>query len=164
MVAKHESFARMTYTEAVAALSSSSFQGDIPIWGADLNSDQERWLVEQHCGYQPLVVTDYPTDIKPFYMRRNDDGKTVAAFDILFPGVGEIVGGSGREERLDRLESAMKEKQVEGLDWYVDLRRHGTVPHAGFGIGLERLVMACTGVKNVRDCIPFPRTPGSCPA
>ena len=103
-------------------------------------------------------------DIKPFYMRSNDDGKTVAAFDILFPGVGEIVGGSGREERLDYLENAMQKKAVNGLDWYVDLRRHGTVPHAGFGIGFERLLMSCTGVKNVRDCIPFPRTPGSCPA
>jgi asparaginyl-tRNA synthetase len=166
---QHTAFARMTYTEAVKALSNSSLTSAPPTWGMDLNSEQERWLVEQHCDYQPLVVTDYPTSIKPFYMRRNDcdNGNTVAAFDVLFPGVGEIVGGSGREERVDMLEHAMKERQInwqDGLDWYVDLRRHGTVPHAGFGIGFERLLMACTGVKNVRDCIPFPRTPGSCPA
>jgi len=158
------SFARMTYTEAVRVLAMSSLQ-HVPTWGEDLNSEQERWLVEKHCDGHPLVVTDYPASIKPFYMRLNDDGKTVAAFDVLFPGVGEIVGGSAREERLDVLLRNMEEKKIgSGLDWYVDLRRHGSVPHAGFGIGFERLLMACTGVKNVRDCIPFPRTPGSCPA
>jgi asparaginyl-tRNA synthetase len=154
---------RMTYTEAIDVLDKSAFSTQ---WGLDLNSEQERWLVENHCNNQPLVVTDYPATIKPFYMRQNDDGKTVAAFDVLYPGVGEIIGGSGREERLDYLRRAMKERNIDenGLAWYVDLRKHGTVPHAGFGIGFERLLMACTGVRNVRDCIPFPRTPLSCPA
>ena len=117
---------------------------------------------KQHCGYTPLIVTDYPASVKPFYMRQNDDGKTVAAFDILLPGVGEVVGGSAREERLDLLEVAMQKNGIHGLEWYADLRRHGSVPHAGFGVGMERLVMACTGVKNVRDVVPFPRTPGWC--
>ena len=107
-------------------------------------------------------MTDYPASVKPFYMRQNDDGKTVAAFDILLPGVGEVVGGSAREERLDLLEVAMQKNGIHGLEWYADLRRHGSVPHAGFGVGMERLVMACTGVKNVRDVVPFPRTPGWC--
>jgi asparaginyl-tRNA synthetase len=157
------SFARMTYTEAVAALNTSGRPASqVPAWGQDLSSDQERWLVEQHCGYTPLIVTDYPASVKPFYMRQNDDGKTVAAFDILLPGVGEVVGGSAREERLDLLEVAMQKNGIHGLEWYADLRRHGSVPHAGFGVGMERLVMACTGVKNVRDVVPFPRTPGWC--
>ena len=155
------SFARLTYTEAVEALARSDLPSALrPSWGADLSSDMERWLVEKHCGRKPLVVTDYPATLKPFYMRQNDDGKTVAAFDVLLPGVGEVVGGSAREERRDLLESAMCAKQLENMDWYVDLRRHGTVPHAGFGIGFERLVMACSGIKNVRDCVPFPRTAG----
>ena len=157
------SFARMTYTEAIAALIASGLPASkVPVWGQDLSSDQERWLVEQHCGNTPLIVTDYPTSVKPFYMRQNDDGKTVAAFDILLPGVGEVVGGSAREERLDLLQTAMQQHGIQGLNWYADLRRHGSVPHAGFGIGMERLVMACTGVKNVRDVVPFPRTPGWC--
>ena len=158
-----KSFSRMTYTEAVEALQKSNLPASqVPTWGEDLSSNQERWLVEKHCEYTPLIVTDYPSSIKPFYMRQNDDGKTVAAFDILLPGVGEVVGGSAREERLDLLEIAMQKQNIQGLEWYADLRRHGTVPHAGFGIGMERLVMACTGVANVRDVVPFPRTSGSC--
>ena len=133
------SFARMTYTEAIAALIASGLPASkVPVWGQDLSSDQERWLVEQHCGNTPLIVTDYPTSVKPFYMRQNDDGKTVAAFDILLPGVGEVVGGSAREERLDLLQTAMQQHGIQGLNWYADLRRHGSVPHAGFGIGMER--------------------------
>jgi asparaginyl-tRNA synthetase len=122
-------------------------------------SEHERYLAEEHVG-RPIVVTDYPSDIKAFYMRLNDDGKTVAAMDVLAPGIGEIIGGSQREERLDVLEGRMDQAVLEDLWWYRDLRRYGTVPHAGFGLGFERLLAYITGMENVRDVIPFPRTPG----
>lgn len=155
------SFERMTYTAAVAALEKSGQKFEFPVsWGMDLQSEHERWLTEKHVG-RPVVVMDYPKQIKAFYMRLNDDGKTVAAMDVLAPGIGEIIGGSQREERLDVLDARMLET---GLDpksywWYRDLRRYGTVPHAGFGLGFERTMMYATGMQNVRDVIPFPRTP-----
>ena len=160
-------FERITYTEAVDILMASphykkkKFQYDVA-WGTDLQSEHERYLVEKHFK-KPIVVTDYPKEIKAFYMRQNDDGKTVAAMDILAPGIGEIVGGSQREERLDKLEARMKEMHVpaEDLWWYLDTRRFGTVPHAGFGLGFERMVQFVTGMTNIRDVIPFPRTPKS---
>ena len=126
----------------------------------DLQSEHERYLVEKHFK-KPVIVTDYPAAIKAFYMRQNDDGKTVAAMDILAPGIGEIVGGSQREERLEKLESRMKAMNIpqEELSWYLDTRRFGTVPHAGFGLGFERMVQFVTGMSNIRDVIPFPRTP-----
>jgi asparaginyl-tRNA synthetase len=156
------SFARMTYTEAIAALEKSGKAFEFPVrWGMDLQSEHERWLTEEHVG-RPVVVMNYPRDIKAFYMRQNDDGKTVAAMDVLAPGIGEIIGGSQREERLDRLDQRLAEM---GLDpkaywWYRDLRRYGTVPHAGFGLGLERTIIYATGIANIRDVIPFPRAPG----
>ena len=129
-------------------------------WGSDLQSEHERHLTEQIFD-QPVIVTDYPKDIKAFYMRRNDDGKTVAAMDVLLPGVGEIVGGSQREERHDVLLESIKEKglPVDEYWWYLDLRRFGTVPHAGFGLGFGRMVQFTTGMQNIRDAVPFPRTP-----
>ena len=131
-------------------------------WGADLQSEHERFLTEEILG-TPVIVHDYPLTIKPFYMRINDDGKTVAAMDILFPGIGEIVGGSQREERYDVLRQRMGDLGLggENYEWYLDLRRYGTVPHAGFGLGFERMVQLVTGMKNIREVIPFPRTPGS---
>ncbi|MCE2706162.1 MAG: asparagine--tRNA ligase [Proteobacteria bacterium] len=153
-------FAMMSYTDAVNQLLKSNKKFENPVhWGIDLSSEHERWLCEEYVG-RPTIVTDYPKDIKAFYMRLNDDGKTVAAMDILAPGIGEIVGGAAREERYDMLlkrmnEMGMSDKQ---LDWYLDLRRFGSVPHAGFGVGLERLVSYITGVQNIRDVIPFPRT------
>jgi len=156
-------FVRLPYTEAVRLLTEA--KGDFAYqvqWGADLHSEHERFLTEQ-IFKQPVVVTDYPMAIKPFYMRANDDGRTVAAMDILFPGIGEIVGGSQREERLDRLVARMEAAGM-GLDdyqWYLDLRRYGSAPHAGFGLGFERIVQFVTGMKNIREVIPFPRTPGS---
>jgi asparaginyl-tRNA synthetase len=131
-------------------------------WGKDLQSEHERYLTEQHFK-NPVILYDYPRTIKPFYMRVNDDGKTVRAMDVLVPGVGEIIGGSQREERLDVLEQRMKEQglNAEAYWWYLDLRRYGTVPHSGFGLGLERTVQFVTGMANIRDVIPFPRTPGS---
>ena len=156
------SFARMTYTEAIAALEKSGKTFEFPVrWGMDLQSEHERWLTEEHVG-RPVVVMNYPKEIKAFYMRQNDDGKTVAAMDVLAPGIGEIIGGSQREERLDRLDQRLVEV---GLDpkaywWYRDLRRYGTVPHAGFGLGLERTIIYATGIANIRDVIPFPRAPG----
>lgn len=158
-------FARMTYTEAVEALHQSGRQFEFPVqWGADLQSEHERFLCEELAG-RPLIVTDYPKQIKPFYMRLNDDGKTVAAMDILVPGIGELVGGSQREERLERLEGRMREAglDLEEYSWYLDLRRFGSVPHAGFGLGFERMVQFVTGMSNIRDVMPFPRTPGSAP-
>jgi asparaginyl-tRNA synthetase len=125
----------------------------------DLASEHERYLTEKHVG-RPVVVMNYPKDIKAFYMRLNDDGRTVAAMDVLAPGIGEIIGGSQREERLDMLDSRMHDALRENLWWYRDLRRYGTVPHAGFGLGFERLLNYVTGMENVRDAIPFPRTPG----
>ena len=129
-------------------------------WGIDLQSEHERYLAEQ-LFKKPVIVTDYPKDIKAFYMRLNDDNKTVAAMDILAPNIGEIIGGSQREERLDVLEARIAENDIDSKDlwWYLDLRRYGTVPHAGFGLGFERLVQFMTGMDNIRDVIPFPRTP-----
>jgi asparaginyl-tRNA synthetase len=154
-------FHRVTYTEAVDILEKSGVTFDYPVgWGLDLQSEHERYLTEK-VFESPVTVTDFPFDFKAFYMRRNDDGKTVAAMDVLVPGVGEIIGGSQREERLDVLTDSMA---IKGMDqdhywWYLDLRRFGTAPHAGFGLGLERVVQLCTGMQNIRDVIPFPRTP-----
>lgn len=158
-------FERITYTEAIEVLLQSpaykkkKFQYEVS-WGIDMQSEHERYLVEKHFK-KPVIVTDYPKDIKSFYMRQNDDGKTVAAMDILAPGIGEIVGGSQREERLDKLEQRMKEMHIpaQEMDWYLDTRRFGTAPHAGFGLGFERMVLFVTGMTNIRDVIPFPRTP-----
>jgi len=156
-------FERITYTEAVALLARSPKTWDYPPdWGKNLQTEHERFLTEEVFGC-PVIVTDYPAAIKPFYMRLNDDGKTVAAMDLLVPRVGEIIGGSQREERLEVLEKRMAEQNVRPQDywWYLDLRRYGTVPHAGFGLGLERLIQFVTGMANIRDVIPFPRTPRS---
>jgi asparaginyl-tRNA synthetase len=156
-------FVRLPYTEAVAILEKSGRTFEFPVsWGHDLQAEHERHLTEQEFK-RPVILYDYPRSIKPFYMRVNDDGRTVRAMDILVPKVGEIIGGSQREERLDVLEARMKE---QGLDpqsywWYLDLRRFGTVPHSGFGLGLERVLQFITGMGNIRDVIPFPRTPGS---
>ena len=156
-------FERVSYTEAVEILTASGQEFEYPAeYGHNLQSEHERYLTETHFKC-PITVYNYPADIKPFYMRKNDDGKTVAAMDVLVPGIGEIVGGSQREERLDVLQANLEEHDLskEEYDWYVDLRRFGTVPHAGFGLGFERLLMFVTGVHNIRDVIPFPRTPGS---
>ncbi len=156
-------FERVSYTEAVEILIASGQEFVYPVeYGHNLQSEHERYLTETHFK-SPITVYNYPADIKPFYMRKNDDGKTVAAMDVLVPGIGEIVGGSQREERLDVLQANLEEHDLskEEYDWYVDLRRFGTVPHAGFGLGFERLLMFVTGVHNIRDVIPFPRTPGS---
>ena len=157
-------FVRMDYGDAVDILLKSGKAFEYPVkWGLDLQSEHERFLAEQYVK-GPVVVMNYPKDIKAFYMRLNDDGKTVAAMDILAPGIGEIIGGSQREERLDRLDARMKEMNIGGdLWWYRDLRRYGTVPHAGFGLGFERLLAYVTGMENIRDVIPFPRTPGHAP-
>lgn len=155
-------FACITYTEAVSLLQKAPQEFQFPVsWGADLQTEHERYLTEQ-VFQKPVFVTDYPKEIKSFYMRLNDDGKTVAAMDLLVPGIGEIIGGSQREERLDLLERRMDELGLdrEQYGWYLDLRRYGSVPHAGFGLGFERLVMYLTGVSNIRDVIPFPRTAG----
>ncbi len=162
-------FERLTYTQAFEILRESNhnkkkkFQYLVDKWGVDLQSEHERYLVEKHFK-KPVILTDYPKEIKSFYMRLNEDNKTVAAMDILFPGIGEIVGGSQREERLENLEARMKEIgiPVEELSWYLDTRRFGSCPHAGFGLGFERLVMFVTGMTNVRDVIAFPRTPKNC--
>ena len=159
-------FQHLTYTEAIDVLRNSNhnkkkkFKYLIEGWGADLQSEHERYLVEKHFK-KPVILTDYPKDIKAFYMRQNDDGTTVRAMDILFPGIGEIVGGSQREERLEKLEQRMNEMHipVEEMYWYLDTRRFGTCPHAGFGLGFERLVLFVTGMTNIRDVIAFPRTP-----
>jgi len=161
-------FERITYTDAINILLDSpaykkkKFKYDVK-WGIDLQSEHERYLVEKHFK-KPVIVTGYPKDIKAFYMRLNDDGKTVAAMDILAPGIGEIVGGSQREERLENLESRMAEMHIpaEEMSWYLDTRRFGTVPHAGFGLGFERMVQFVTGMTNIRDVIPFARTPKNC--
>ena len=155
-------FERMEYTQAVNILQSSKQAFEFPVaWGLDLQSEHERYLTEQHVG-RPVVLMNYPKDIKAFYMRLNDDDKTVAAMDVLAPGIGEIIGGSQREERLDVLDSRMAPLGLQDeLWWYRDLRRYGTVPHAGFGLGFERLLNYVTGMENIRDAIPFPRTPGS---
>ncbi|PID77234.1 MAG: asparagine--tRNA ligase [Deltaproteobacteria bacterium] len=158
-------FGHITYTEAVEVLLSSGKNFEFPVsWGVDLQSEHERYLTEEYFR-KPLIVTDYPASIKPFYMRLNDDGKTVAAMDILVPGIGEIVGGSQREDRYDLLLARMKEAGIDTTEyqWYLDLRRYGSVPHAGYGLGFERLVQFCTGMTNIREVIPFPRTPGFAP-
>jgi asparaginyl-tRNA synthetase len=157
------SFVRLPYTEAVEILGASGRQFEFPVqWGSDLQAEHERYLTETHFR-APVILYDYPRTIKPFYMRLNDDGRTVRAMDVLVPKVGEIIGGSQREHRLDVLLVRMKE---QGLDpenywWYQDLRRYGTVPHSGFGLGVERVLLFITGMGNIRDVIPFPRTPGS---
>ncbi len=162
-------FARITYTEAIDILRNSKpnkkkkFSYLIEGWGSDLQSEHERYLVEKHFK-KPVILFDYPKDIKSFYMRMNDDGKTVAAMDILFPGIGEIVGGSQREERYDHLLTRMQEMNIPDKEmwWYLDTRKFGTAPHSGFGLGFERMIQFITGMGNIRDVIPFPRTPGSC--
>ena len=162
-------FERLAYTDAIEILKRSKpnqkkkFNYLIEEWGDDLQSEHERYLVEKHFK-KPVILFDYPKDIKAFYMRQNDDNKTVGAMDVLFPGIGEIVGGSQREDRLDKLTTRMTEMNVptDELDWYLDTRRFGTVPHSGFGLGFERLMLFVTGMGNIRDVIPFPRTPGNC--
>ena len=159
----HKPFEHISYTDAVAILEKSGQKFEYPCsWGSDLQAEHERYLTEQHVK-GPVILYNYPRSIKPFYMRCNDDGKTVTAMDVLVPGVGEIIGGSQREERLDVLLARMAEMGLHEQDywWYIDLRRFGTVPHSGFGLGLERVVQWVTGMTNIRDCIPFPRTPGS---
>tara|TARA_B110000902_G_C14204559_1_gene549106 strand:- start:670 stop:1380 length:711 start_codon:yes stop_codon:yes gene_type:complete len=159
-------FKRITYTEAIEILRNSKpnkkkkFKYPIENWGADLQSEHERYLVEKHFKC-PVIIYDYPANIKAFYMKLNEDNKTVKAMDILFPGIGEIVGGSQREENLDILNNKMKDIGVnpEDLWWYTDLRKFGTAKHSGFGLGFERLIMFATGMSNIRDVIPFPRTP-----
>jgi len=159
------SFERMTYTDAIAALEKAVASGktfEFPVrWGMDMQSEHERWLTEEHVG-RPVVVMNYPKEIKAFYMRLNDDDRTVAAMDVLAPGIGEIIGGSQREERLDVLDARLAAHHLDpkAYWWYRDLRRYGTVPHAGFGLGLERTIIYATGVGNIRDVIPFPRAPG----
>jgi len=155
-------FVRMDYTDAVAILERAKEKFEFPVkWGVDLQSEHERYLTEKHVR-KPVIVMNYPKGIKAFYMRVNDDGKTVAAMDVLAPGIGEIIGGSQREERLGVLDARMAEMGIdrEHYGWYRDLRRYGTVPHAGFGLGFERIIAYVTGLANVRDAIPFPRTPG----
>lgn len=163
-------FVRMDYTEAVTILQNCGKKFEYPVaWGIDLQSEHERYLAEEHVG-APVIIMNYPKDIKAFYMRLNDDHKTVAAMDVLAPGIGEIIGGSQREDRLDVMDaridatfSGSGEPHKEALWWYRDLRRYGSVPHAGFGLGFERLLNYITGMENVRDAIPFPRTPGNAP-
>ena len=162
------SFERMDYGDAIAALQKAATDGrakfEFPVeWGSDLQSEHERFLTETLIK-RPVIVLNYPKEIKAFYMRANDDGKTVAAMDVLAPGIGEIIGGSQREERLDVLDARIAEQPGLNKDaywWYRDLRRYGTVPHAGFGLGFERTIQYATGMANIRDVIPFPRTPGN---
>ncbi|HAM08905.1 MAG: asparagine--tRNA ligase [Bacteroidetes bacterium GWE2_41_25] len=154
-------FVRMTYTEAVEILKASSEKWEYPVgWGRDLQAEHERYLVEKHFK-RPVILTDYPKEIKAFYMKQNDDGKTVRAMDVLFPGIGEIIGGSQREENYDKLITRIREMKMPEKDlwWYLDTRRFGTAPHSGFGLGFERLILFVTGMSNIRDVIPFPRTP-----
>ena len=156
-------FERIDYTDAISLLQKSGRKFEFPVeWGLDLQTEHERWLTEEHVG-RPVVVTNYPEHIKAFYMRLNDDGKTVAAMDVLAPGIGEIIGGSQREERLDVLDARMAQFGLDPAhyDWYRDFRRYGTVPHAGFGLGFERLVVYVCGLSNIRDAIPYPRAPGN---
>ena len=161
-------FKRVSYTEAISILKNSKpnkkkkFKYPIEEWGADLQSEHERFLVEKHFKC-PVILFDYPANIKAFYMRLNDDGKTVRAMDVLFPGIGEIVGGSQREERFDVLKQKMADLDIDQkeLFWYLDLRKFGTAVHSGFGLGFERLVQFVTGMSNMRDVIPYPRTPGN---
>ena len=165
----NDDFVRITYTEAIQILRNSKpnkkkrFQYVIEGWGADLQSEHERFLVEKHFK-KPVILTDYPKEIKAFYMKQNDDGKTVRAMDVLFPQIGEIIGGSQREEDYDKLAKRMEEMEIpeESMWWYLETRKFGTVPHAGFGLGFERLILFLTGMGNIRDVIPFPRTPLNC--
>ena len=155
-------FVRLTYTEGVKILEESGRKFEFPVhWGTDLQSEHERYLVEEHFK-KPVILTDYPKEIKAFYMKQNEDGKTVRAMDVLFPNIGEIIGGSEREENYDKLLQRIEELDIPMKDmwWYLDTRRFGTVPHSGFGLGFERLVLFVTGMTNIRDVIPFPRTPG----
>lgn len=156
-------FVRLSYTEGVKILEESKHKFEFPVyWGADLQSEHERYLVEEHFK-KPVILTDYPKEIKAFYMKLNDDSKTVRAMDVLFPKIGEIIGGSEREENYDKLSARIEELDIPMKDmwWYLDTRRFGTVPHAGFGLGFERLVLFVTGMTNIRDVIPFPRTPNN---
>ena len=160
----HNDFVRLTYTEGVKILEQSGHKFEFPVsWGIDLQSEHERYLVEQHFK-KPVILTDYPKEIKAFYMKQNEDGKTVRAMDILFPQIGEIIGGSEREADYQKLLTRIEELNIPMKDmwWYLDTRRFGTVPHSGFGLGFERLLLFCTGMTNIRDVIPFPRTPKNC--
>ncbi|WP_290377983.1 asparagine--tRNA ligase, partial [Duncaniella muris] len=155
-------FVRLTYGEGVKILEESGKKFEFPVhWGTDLQSEHERYLVEEHFK-KPVILTDYPKEIKAFYMKQNEDGKTVRAMDVLFPHIGEIIGGSEREENYDKLLARIEELDIPMKDmwWYLDTRRFGSVPHSGFGLGFERLVLFVTGMTNIRDVIPFPRTPG----
>ncbi len=155
-------FVRLPYTEGIKILEASGKKFEFPVyWGVDLASEHERYLVEEHFK-RPVILTDYPKEIKAFYMKLNDDGKTVRAMDVLFPKIGEIIGGSQREEDFDKLNNRVQELGLTGMDWYLDTRRYGTVPHSGFGLGFERLVLFVTGMQNIRDVIPFPRYPNNC--
>jgi asparaginyl-tRNA synthetase len=154
-------FVRITYTEAVSILTASGKKWEYPVgWGRDLQAEHERYLVEEHFK-RPVILIDYPKEIKAFYMKQNDDGKTVRAMDVLFPGIGEIIGGSQREEQYDRLIARIREMKMPEKDlwWYLDTRKFGTAPHSGFGLGFERFILFVTGMSNIRDVIPFPRTP-----
>ncbi len=160
----HNDFVRLPYTEGIRILEQSGEKFEFPVyWGVDLASEHERYLVEKHFK-KPVILTDYPKEIKAFYMKLNDDGKTVRAMDVLFPKIGEIIGGSQREEDYDKLKARITELNIPMKDmwWYLDTRRFGTVPHSGFGLGFERLVLFVTGMQNIRDVIPFPRFPGNC--
>ncbi len=160
MVQEH-TFERLTYTKAIDVLEKSGKTFEFPVkWGVDLQSEHERYLVEEAYG-KPVILTDYPRDIKAFYMKQNDDGKTVRAMDVLFPGIGEIVGGSQREEDYGKLHGRIREMGIEEGDvwWYLETRKFGTAPHSGFGLGFERLMLFVTGMGNIRDVIPFPRAP-----
>ena len=158
-----QEFVRLPYTEGVKILEASGKKFEFPVyWGADLQSEHERYLVEEHFK-RPVILTDYPKEIKAFYMKQNEDGKTVRAMDVLFPKIGEIIGGSEREESYDKLLQRIEELNIPMKDmwWYLDTRRFGTVPHSGFGLGFERLILFVTGMTNIRDVIPFPRTPNN---
>ena len=157
-------FARVTYTDAIKELEKHNDEFEYKVsWGVDLQTEHERYLCEK-IFKKPVFVTNYPKDIKAFYMKQNDDGKTVAATDLLVPGIGEIIGGSQREENYDKLLNRMKELNmpISEYDWYLDLRKYGSCNHAGFGLGFERAIMYLTGMQNIRDVIPFPRTPKNC--
>ena len=154
-------FERRTYTEAIDILNASGQSFEFPVeWGIDLQAEHEKYLVEKHYK-KPVILTDYPRDIKAFYMKQNDDGKTVRGMDVLFPKIGEVIGGSQREENYEKLLSRIREMHIPEKDvwWYLDTRKFGTAPHSGFGLGFERLIIFITGMSNIRDVIPFPRTP-----
>ena len=156
-----DKFVRLTYTEAIDILKAANQKWEFPVdWGTDLQSEHERYLVEKHFG-KPVILTDYPKEIKAFYMKMNEDGKTVRAMDVLFPKIGEIIGGSQREEDHDALLKRIHELNIPEKDvwWYLETRKFGTAPHSGFGLGFERLILFVTGMSNIRDVIPFPRTP-----